>query len=126
MMVGPQLHRGPGPFVPADQPPVARGPPGSTKKHGREDLDRAYHQAANLAGKDSVKSPMVLGFAAADYPPHTATAVASTSHAGMTIVLVLLIAALCVVFWRATLRLIAIAVIALLISGALMAFHMHG
>jgi len=44
----------------------------------------------------------------------------------MTIVLVLLIAALCVVFWRATLRLIAIAVLTLLISGALMAFHMHG
>ncbi len=69
---------------------------------------------------------MILEQAAVDHPSYAVAAHITTSHAAMTIVLVLLIAALCVVFWRATLRLIAIAVLTLLISGALMAFHMHG
>jgi hypothetical protein len=72
-----------------------------------------------------VKSLMVLGFPAVDYPPYAVGAHIPTLNAGLTIVLVLLIAALAVVYWRATLRLIAIIALTLLISGALTAFHMH-
>ena len=69
---------------------------------------------------------MVLELAAAGYSPYAAAAPHTTSHAGMTVVLVVLIAAVAIVFWRATLRLIGIALLTLLISGAVMAFHMHG
>jgi hypothetical protein len=72
---------------------------------------------------------MVLERAAAYYLPHAVAAQQPTSHTAMTIVLVLLIVALAIVFWRATLRLIGIAILTLLISGAVMAYgdlhHSH-
>jgi uncharacterized membrane protein YraQ (UPF0718 family) len=82
-----------------------------------------------LAGKDSVNLPMVRELAAADHPLHAVAAHQPTSNTATTIVLVLLIAALAIVFWRATLRLIGIAILTLLISGAVMAYgdlhHSH-
>jgi 4-hydroxybenzoate polyprenyltransferase len=73
---------------------------------------------------------MILGYTGLDYPPHALAAHGQTTNIGMTIVLVVLIAALAVVYWRVTLRLIGIAILTLLISGSVMAYrqlhHGHG
>ena len=65
---------------------------------------------------------MVLELAAAGYSRYAAAAPQPTSHTATTVILVVLIAALAIVFWRATLRLIGIAILTLLISGAVMAY----